>query len=95
MKMPVFFSPVATTALQPALTTAAPTNPPMSACEELDGSPQYQVSMSQMMAPISAARIMRSSTTSVLMTPLPTVLATLRPNMNAAAKLKNAAQMTA
>ena len=33
----------------------APTMPPISACDELDGMPQYQVSKFQLIAPSSAA----------------------------------------
>ena len=38
----------------PALATAAPTSPPISACDEDDGMPYYQVMRFQAIAPISA-----------------------------------------
>src|SRR5579875_1999394 len=44
------------TALNPAfVTTAAPTSPPMSACDEDDGRPKYQVRRFHAMAPMTAA----------------------------------------
>src|SRR2546427_10446117 len=67
----------------------------MRACDELVGSPQYQVMRSQTIAPRSAARITHWSTTLVSTTPLPTVVATWTPKPNAATKLKNAAHTTA
>src|SRR4029079_10798287 len=60
---------------------AAPTSPPMSACDDDDGSPKYQVSRFQPVAPTSAA----NTTTRLAapggswMMPLPTVFATLAP----------------
>ena len=41
----------------PLAANAAPTTPPMSACEELDGSPKYHVTRFQVIAPISPAKI--------------------------------------
>ena len=38
----------------PALATAAPTRPPISACDEDDGMPYHQVIRFHAMAPISA-----------------------------------------
>jgi hypothetical protein len=67
----------------------------MSACDELDGMPPYQVIRFQVIAPISAARITSASTLSGRTMPLPIVRATLTPKPNAATKLKNAAQTTA
>ena len=43
------------TASGPSATNAAPTTPPISACEELDGSPKYQVMRFQAIAPIRPA----------------------------------------
>src|SRR5437870_7677678 len=76
MKTPILTSPPTTSAPTPALTTPAPAKPPMSAWEELLGSPQYHVMRFQTMAPRSPARITHWSTTLVSTTPLPTVVAT-------------------
>ena len=67
----------------------------MSACDELVGSPKYQVIRSQTIAPISPPKITAKVTMWTSIIPEPTVLATAVPNVNAATKLKNAAQMTA
>src|SRR5438552_12362943 len=95
MNAPIFRRPLATSEPKPALTTAAPAKPPISAWEELVGNPQTHVLRSHAIAPMSPARITHSSTTAVSTTPLPTVRATLTPKPNAATKLKNAAQTTA
>ena len=42
------------TASKPTSATAAPTRPPMRACEELEGMPKYQVTRFQVMAPIQS-----------------------------------------
>lgn len=47
----------------PALAMPAPSNPPISACELLDGIPSAHVIKFQMMAPISAAKITWGSIT--------------------------------
>ena len=65
------------------------------AIEELDGSPQYQVMMFQMIAPSSPPSTTLGVTIDVLIIPDPTVFATAVPTVNAAAMLKNAAQTTA
>ena len=54
MKAIVFSSPAGISAQVPALATAAPTRPPISACDDEDGMPYYQVMTFQAMAPISA-----------------------------------------
>ena len=95
MKTPILTSPARTSPPNPAFTMAAPAKPPMSACDELVGSPQYQVMRSQTIAPMSPARITHWSTTLVSTTPLPTVRATPTPKPKAATKLKNAAHTTA
>src|SRR6266849_9454874 len=95
MKMPILISPAATSEPKPALATAAPAKPPMSACDELVGNPQTHVTRSHAMAPASAARITHWSTTLASTTPLPTVRATWTPNPKAATKLKKAAHTTA
>src|SRR5512134_20717 len=82
-------------ATAPALATAAPPNPPMSAWEDELGSPKYQVTRFQTIAPISAPSTTLGSTTAGSISPLPMVLATAVPTVKAAMKLKNAAQSTA
>ena len=67
----------------------------LSACEELLGMPQYQVTKFQAMAPIRAPNTTCASTTPASAMPLPTVAATLRWKMKIAMKLKNAANNTA
>ncbi len=67
----------------------------MSACELLEGMPSRQVRTFQTMAPISAPKITRGSTTSAPTMPVPTVWATCRPKNRKAMKLKKAAQNTA
>src|SRR5687768_15220185 len=88
-------------AANPALEIAAPAYPPMSAWEELDGSPNHHVSRSHTMAPVNPAMITYSSIFSRSTRPDPTVLATpsaLDPTKNAgaaAAKFHHAAHSTA
>src|SRR3954452_780313 len=91
----VLVSPLHTTADRPAFANPAPTSPPISACELLEGMPSPQVIRFQTMAPISAPKITRSSIRLGSMMPVPMVLATCRPNTANATKLKNAAQITA
>ena len=95
MKAPTFTSPLGMRAAKPPFATAAPAKPPISAWDELVGSPQYHVMMFQAMAPSSPARITQWSTTAGSTTPLPTVVATFTPKPKAAAKLKKAAHTTA
>src|SRR5438445_11214148 len=95
LKTQILTSQDRTSQPNPAFTMAAPAKPPMSACDELVGSPQYQVMRSQTIAPMSPARITHWSTTLVSTTPLPTVRATPTPKPKAATKLKNAAHTTA
>src|SRR5262245_16412965 len=78
-----------------ALATAAPAYPPINACDELVGRPSHQVIKSQMIAPISPARMTKGVISSRSTNPLPTVLATPVPKVKAETKLKNAAQTTA
>src|SRR5262249_57023758 len=80
---------------KPGWATAARAKPPMSACDELVGSPQYHVIRSQAIAPMRPARIVHWSTTLASTTPLPTVFATCTPKPKAAMKLKKAAHTTA
>ncbi len=48
--------PLPFTAENPTAAMTAPTSPPISACDELEGSPKYQVIRFQAMAPIRAAK---------------------------------------
>jgi hypothetical protein len=87
-------SPAPFTASAPAATNAAPTTPPMSACDELDGRPKYHVSRFQKIAPISPAKITVVVTIPASTMPLATVAATLI-EMKAPAKFRIAATVTA
>ena len=69
-------SPCHCTPSRPDWAIAAPTRPPISACEELEGNPARQVIRFQTIAPISAASTVFSLARPVSMIPLPTVLAT-------------------
>ncbi len=91
----VLMNPDATSEPTPPLATAAPASPPISACEELEGMPKYQVMMFQLIAPMSAPNTTKWSTMAGSMMPLPTVAATERPKTRKATKLKNAAHSTA
>ena len=66
-------SPLQTTADSPALATPAPTSPPISACELLDGMPRRQVITFQTMAPIRAPKITWASMTLGSTMPVPMV----------------------
>ena len=68
--------PSASTASKPAAATAEPTTPPISACEELDGRPKYQVTRFQAIAPIRPAKTTVGVTTAESTTSLATVAAT-------------------
>ena len=87
--------PFQTRTLIPPSRTPAPMRPPMSACEELLGSPKYQVIIFQVIAPPRAARTIESFTIAGLMMPVPIVLATWTPMKKTAANSKNAAHRTA
>ena len=87
-------SPAPLTASAPAATNAAPTTPPMSACDELDGRPKYHVRRFQKIAPMSPAKMTVVVTMSASTMPLAIVAATLR-EMNAPAKFRIAASVTA
>ena len=54
MNATVFRSPAAISDQVPALATAAPTSPPISACEEDDGMPYHHVITFHAIAPTSA-----------------------------------------
>ena len=86
--------PSARTASAPCAANAAPTTPPMSACDELDGSPKYHVTRFQKIAPMSPAKITVVVTSSASTMPLATVAATFS-EMNAPTKFRIAASVTA
>src|SRR5919202_7098222 len=82
------------TALDPCAANAAPTTPPISACEELDGRPKYQVMRFQEIAPMSPANTTVGVIAPELTTSEATVAATAS-EMNAPAKFSAAAYATA
>ncbi len=86
--------PAPLTASAPAAAKAAPTTPPISACEELDGSPKYHVSRFQKIAPTRPAKITVVVTIWASTMPLATVAATSI-EMNAPTKFSSAASVTA
>src|ERR1700733_2402621 len=65
------------TACAPAAAIIEPMTPPMSACDELDGMPRYQVARFQMIAPARPANTTVGVTRLVLTRPLAIVAATL------------------
>ena len=69
-------SPSASTASVPTAATDEPTTPPISAWEELEGRPKYQVIRFQLIAPIRPAKTIVGVITSGLTTSLATVAAT-------------------
>src|SRR4051795_5656746 len=82
------------TAEGPEATNAAPATPPMSACDELEGSPAHQVARFQAIAPMSPA-----NTTVVVIAPAstmpPATVAATWSEMNAPTKFSVAAMRTA
>src|ERR1043166_8022848 len=87
--------PATTTPFGPATTSAAPTNPPIRACDDEVGRPHHQVSRFQSNAARSEASTIAGGTTVVSTVPLAIVLATCTPNTANATKLNAAAQTTA
>src|SRR3954469_1873647 len=92
--MTLSISPSVRIASEPAAANAAPTTPPMSACDELDGSPKYHVTRFQKMAPMRPAKItvvvMRSASTMPL-----AIVAATSSEMKAPTKFRIAAIVTA
>src|ERR1700676_4133821 len=83
----------------PACAMAAPMNPPISVCDELEGMPNHHVSRFQAIAPISPEK-MTSSVIKCWLTELAIVFPILNSpirylEIKNAAKLNNAAQSTA
>ena len=87
-------SPSPSTASGPSAMNAAPATPPMSACDELEGSPKYHVIRFQVIAPIRPAKTIVSLIASASTMPLAIVAATSS-EMNAPTKLRIAARRTA
>src|SRR3954453_13632625 len=82
------------TAADPSAAKAAPTMPPIRACEELDGRPKYQVARFHAIAPMSPANTIVGVMVAASTIPLATVAATAS-EMNAPTKLRIAANVTA
>jgi hypothetical protein len=80
MKTAILMMPGASSASGPALAKPAPISPPISACEELEGIPKYQVTRFHAIAPTSAPQITASSTKCGPMIPEPMVAATFGEN---------------
>src|SRR5437867_7172432 len=95
MKIAVLVRPATTMDPGPFETSAAPTKPPISACDDEVGSPIHQVKRFQITAANSAARTIAGVTMDGSTVPLAIVLATCTPNTEKATKLKNAAHTTA
>src|SRR5438105_12051678 len=95
MNSPVFRSVGTTSTLGPAAATAAPANPPTSACDEEDGIPPSHVTRFQTIAPTRPAVTTASVIPSGVTTFFPIVFATASGNTRYAMKLKNAAHATA
>ena len=95
IKARVLFQPEGIITPNPPRAIAAPAYPPISACEEEVGRPQYHVSKSQRIAPSNPASTTYWVTWCRSTKPLPMVLATAIPSTNAATKLKKAAHTTA
>ena len=90
--MVTFISPEGLMASMPELTMTAPTKPPMSACDELDGMPNHQVTMFQITADIMAAMMTGMVTLAGSVKPVPMVSATATPNKKGPAKWATAAR---
>ena len=86
--------PATSMAADPLATSVAPTTPPIRACDELDGSPRYQVTRFQVIAPISPAKTMLSVIALGSTTPLAIVVATAS-ERNAPTTLRRAERPTA
>src|SRR3954470_11810645 len=86
--------PLPSIADAPSAANAAPTTPPISACEELEGRPNHHVARFHMIAPMSPAKTTVGVMASAFTIPLATVAATAS-EMNAPTKLRSAANVTA
>src|SRR5207245_94376 len=95
MKITGLVQPETMMARNPARAIAAPPYAPISAWDELVGSPRDSVSRFQRMAPNRPASTTCSLIKLMRTKPWPIVFATAVPNTNAAMKFQNAAQTTA
>src|SRR3954447_4190309 len=86
--------PAPLTPFVPSAASMEPTTPPMSACDDDDGSPKYQVSRFQKIAPMSPANTISGVTRSACTMPVAMVAATAS-DRNAPTKLSVAAMPTA
>src|SRR5215210_2015623 len=86
--------PSPSTASGPPATKAAPTTPPMSACEELEGSPKYHVARFQAIAPMSPPKTI-DGVIAAWSTMSPATVAATFSEMKAPAKLRIEATATA
>src|SRR3954462_452637 len=86
--------PLPSIADAPSAANAAPTTPPISACEELDGSPNHHVARFHMIAPIKPAKTTVGVIESAFTIPFATVAATAS-EMKAPTKFRIAANATA
>lgn len=82
-----FISPSIWIAEIPKPVSAAPTNPPINACEELEGMASHQVIKFHTMAASKAAKAVGTVTASSLTTSVPMVVATATPKRNGPIKL--------
>src|ERR671914_2911631 len=87
-------SPSPNTALAPSAANAAPTTPPISACELEDGRPKYHVARFQAIAPTSPAKTIGGVISSASTMPDAIVAATSS-DRNAPTKFRVAAKLTA
>ncbi len=77
-KITLLTMPCHFTAEKPAAAMVEPITPPMSACDELDGIPRYQVATFQVIPPTNPAKTTVSVTSPVDTSPLAIVAATLK-----------------
>src|SRR6267378_2140982 len=95
MKSAILTTPGTTTVFGPPEISAAPTKPPISACEDEVGSASHQVRKFHVTAASSAASTTAGVTAAGSTVPLAMVRATWTPKIAEAMKLKNAAHTTA
>jgi len=95
IKTPIFKTPAKITDPNPLPAIAAPTNPPTSVWDELEGSHHHHVIRFHTIAAVTAAAIKFRVTISASITPFPIVLATERGKTRKATKLNVAARATA
>src|SRR5437879_13005279 len=94
MNTRVLIQPLVRIAANPALATAAPAYPPISAWDEDVGKPPHHVIKSHTIAPIKPPRMTVGSTSERSINPFPSVFSNAVPRPNAAPHLTNAATTT-